>query len=68
MLDNDLRKILLATNDIADQIRTIKNRMEGRGISPAEAPIVMDRFTEIENRLRMIGADKDNVVPWLDGL
>ena len=59
-----LKKLHPVTTSLAEELKVIKDRMEGRGISPRDAPIVMDRLNEIEAKLRMLGANPDNPIPF----
>ena len=58
-------KINIATNLIAEQIKIIRESMRGKGISPKDAQVVEFEMEEMENKLRMIGADEKNPVPYL---
>jgi len=51
------------TNNLADVVKVIKEKMQGKGISPAEVGIVMAKLQQVEDRLRQIGANKDHLVP-----
>lgn len=56
-------RVFDVTNNLAEVVANIKQRMEGRGISPAEAPIVMAKLQQVETVLRQIGANKEELVP-----
>lgn len=56
------------TNALADEIKTIKDKMPGRGVNPAESPLVELRLTEIEQVLRKIGCDKNHPLPGISRL
>ena len=58
------QKLFTATNKMAEDVKLLKDRMTGRGIPPAEAPIVQAKLLELENKLRKIAADPDNWVPF----
>lgn len=45
------------TNILADELKTIRERMRGRGVYPAEANIVMAQLDDIETRIRKIGSN-----------
>lgn len=47
------------TNELAEEVKDIKEKMRGKGIYPAESPIIIERLQEIENSLRTIGSNKD---------
>jgi hypothetical protein len=64
-LMEDIRRLGPEMTIIADQVQLIKDSMTGKGISPAEAPLVQARLQEIENKLRMVGNKKNNLIPWL---
>lgn len=49
---------------MAEELQVIHRNMEGKGVSPAQAPLVIDKLKEIEAKLRMIGANLDNPVPF----
>lgn len=51
------------TNNLAEVIKVIKDKMQGRGISPADVPIVSAKLQQIEDTLRQIGSNKDHLVP-----
>jgi hypothetical protein len=57
----DLHKINF---DLAEEIKLIRLMMVGKGISPADSPLVQSRMHEIESKLRMIGADPNNIIPF----
>lgn len=58
------KKLNSVTNVLAAQIMTIRKAMEGKGISPADTPIVMADLLEIEEKLRILGSNLDNPVPF----
>lgn len=45
------------TNILAEELKTIKERMRGRGVYPAESSIVIAQLDDIEIRLRKIGSN-----------
>lgn len=45
------------TNKLADDIKTIKEKMRGRGVYPSEAGITIAQLDDIEGRLRKIGSN-----------
>lgn len=51
------------TNNLAEVIKVVKDRMQGKGISPAEVPIIMSKLQQVEDRLRQIGSNPDKLVP-----
>lgn len=55
----------VTTNKLAEEIKDIKEKMRGKGIYPAEAPIIISRLEEIEGALRQIGANKDLPLPLM---
>lgn len=56
-------KVNSVTNNLADVIANINQRMTGRGINPAEVPIVQAKLLEVETILRQIGSNPDKLVP-----
>lgn len=56
-------KVHDVTNNLAEVLKVIRDRMQGRGISPAEVPIVSSKLQQVEDVLRRIGSDKDHLVP-----
>jgi hypothetical protein len=52
------------SNALAEELKVIKDRMEGRGVNPKDAPIIIDRLNEIEAKLRMLGSNPDNPIPF----
>lgn len=65
MIDKEtLVKLNSKTNDIANRIELLHKKMQGRGVSPVDAPIVIDNLREIEGNLRMLGADEKNPIPF----
>lgn len=68
----DLKKILQdiedlhnVTNEMAETIYAIRTKMEGRGVNPADAPMVTFELKAVEDKLRMLGANKNNIIPWI---
>lgn len=57
-------KLQATTNAMAFELAGIRNNMTGRGISPADAPMIEYKLKEIENKLRMLGANPDDIVPF----
>jgi len=51
------------TNNLAEVIKVIKDKMQGRGISPAEVPIITVKLQQVEDILRQIGASNTTLVP-----
>lgn len=49
-------KLFEITNKLAEEIKNIKEKMRGRGILAAEAPLIIVRLEEVENTLRQIGS------------
>jgi hypothetical protein len=64
MIDKEIEKLCAVTNQLAEEILTIRKRMTGRGVSPKDAPLVEFKLVEIENKLKMLGANMDNPVPF----
>ena len=64
MLEKDLERLLIVTNIMAEELDLIRKRMPGRGINPRESLTVEAKLFELSNKLRMLGADKDNPVPF----
>ena len=62
--DSVFQKLFTATNKMAEDVKLLRDRMTGRGISPVEAPVVQAQLLELENKLRKIAADKDNIIPF----
>ena len=60
-LITDLHKV---NTNMADKIQLVRLMMVGKGISPAESPLVQSKLWEIENMLRMIASNPDNVIPF----
>lgn len=63
-LVDDLSRLHSVTNKMADEVYTIHAKMEGRGVNPAEAPLVISKLREIEQKLRMLGANKEDLIPF----
>ena len=59
-----VEKLNKVTNDLAEQIKLIREAMTGRGILPADAPLTQMRMKEIEDKLRKIGSNPDDIVPF----
>jgi hypothetical protein len=51
------------TNNLAEVIKDIREKMIGRGISPVDAPLVQSKLLEVEQKLRQIGSKANNLVP-----
>ena len=65
IIDPDtLAKLNMFTNRLADKLEVIHKNMEGRGVSPVHAPLVIADLIRIENNLRKIGGDPKNPVPF----
>lgn len=60
----DLGRLNAVTNQLADEVSAIRLKMPGRGIFPAESPAVEAKLHEIENKLRMIGANQADIIPY----
>jgi len=58
-------KLHPAAQEMAKVIESIRLEMEGKGISPARAPVVIMRLLEVESKLRQLGADQNNPIPWI---
>ena len=52
------------TNALAEELHTIVAAMPGRGIYPADSPAVEAKLKEIERKLRMLGANPRNPIPF----
>lgn len=52
------------TNRMADEIMTIRLTMPGKGINPVDSGVVEYKLLHIENRLRMLGANPDDPIPF----
>ena len=61
----DIKRLNSASNDMADELSLIRDGMTGKGINPAEAPLVQARLQNIENKLRQLGSKSNNLIPWL---
>ena len=46
------------TNQLAEAIKAIKDKMHGRGILPGESAITIAKLQDIEDELRKIGANR----------
>ena len=55
------------TNEMAEYVELLRKGMRGKGISPKDAPLVEMRLEELENRLRMLGGNEDDPVPFTSG-
>jgi hypothetical protein len=60
-------RLNIVAGKMADEIYTIRKSMEGKGISPVQAPIINAKMTRIEIKLRNLGANLDNPVPFNTG-
>ena len=60
----ELERLNGVTNDIANEIEVIRKRMTGRGISPDRSSLVEMKLQEIENKLRMLGGNLDDPIPF----
>lgn len=60
-----IRNLHEVTTKMANDIELIRTGMTGKGVSPAHAPVIEMRLQEIENKLRMLGANEDNPIPWI---
>lgn len=59
-----LVRLHLVNEKLADQIETIRKAMEGKGVSPVDAPLVNFKLKKIEDCIRKIGGDPKNPVPF----
>jgi hypothetical protein len=64
MAEIDMKKLNDSTNRIAYVLEGIKNGMQGKGINPAEVGMISSRLEDVVNKLRMIGADEKNPIPY----
>ena len=62
--DAMLEKLNLVSNDMANTVETIRTGMTGKGVNPAQSPMIELRLLEIERKLRMLGGNKDNPIPF----
>lgn len=58
------KQLQVVTNEMADELELMRKKMQGRGINPAEVPLVSARLLDIEGKLRQIGSNMDNPVPF----
>lgn len=54
-----INELNIETNRLAEEVKTIREGMQGKGVYPADSPFVMERLQEVENKLRQIGSNKD---------
>ena len=66
MKSEEIQQLHKVNLELAEEIRLIRLMMTGRGISPADAPLVQSRMHEVETKLRMIGADFSNIIPFVN--
>ena len=59
-----LEHLQLISNNMANDLEIIRKGMTGKGISPDKSPLVEMKIEGIERKLRMLGANKDNPIPF----
>ena len=63
-----LLRLQLVTNESAEFLEILQKNIRGKGLSPAEAPLVEMKLKELEIQLRTLGADEDQPVPFNHGV
>lgn len=61
---NFLDRLNKVTNEMAEELQVIHRAMEGRGVSPKDSPIVIARLRNIEEKLRQLGSNSSNPIPF----
>jgi hypothetical protein len=60
----EMKRLNFVANSLANTISNIRQSMTGRGISPDKSPVIEARLNEVELKLRTLGADLDNPIPF----
>lgn len=62
-MDDFITRLHLLSVSLAEDLKTIGDAMEGRGVSPVHARGVQDRLKRIEQTLRKLGGNPTDPIP-----
>lgn len=62
----DIKRLREVNLELAEELRLIRLTMIAFNLNPMDIPIMQSKMHEIETKIRMIGSDVNDVIPFVN--